>query len=182
MTFIYNLFYSFTKGFCLNIVQMFIISINKVILSHWHFYLLQNLINNCSIPKKLLLLKVVDEERLVFLDIMPGHQIRKPIGVETDQSIDYRPFLCKLDLIPSSVLADITTSVLSVSQGRLIVRGFLSLVLTILFFSLRRFPKILWLSSELLWEDQGVMMAHFLLHLLSYVFLNLMILVCLPSS
>ena len=49
-------------------------------LGHWHFDLLQDVVDDSTVPQKLLLFEVVDEERRVQLDVLPSHEIGKAFG------------------------------------------------------------------------------------------------------
>lgn len=62
-------------------------------LGHWHFYLLEDVIDNSAVPKELLFFEVVDEEGRVKLDILPSHEVGKAFGVKADKSVYLRPDL-----------------------------------------------------------------------------------------
>lgn len=62
-------------------------------LGHWHFDLLQDVVDDSTVPQKLLLFEVVDEERRVQLDVLPSHEIGKAFGVETDEGVYFGPKL-----------------------------------------------------------------------------------------
>jgi hypothetical protein len=72
------------------------VPINVVVLGDWNFESFEDVVYYCPVPEQLLLLQVVDEERFVPLDVPPGHQEGKSVGIEANQSIDDRPRLLKL--------------------------------------------------------------------------------------
>lgn len=62
----------------------------------WNAGSFENIIHNCSIPKILLLLQIVDQEGFVFLHVLPGFQVWKPLRVKANHRIDNRPLLVAL--------------------------------------------------------------------------------------
>ena len=71
------------------------ISEYEVVLGDRHFDFFEDIVNDCPVPKQLLLIEVVDKKGLVFLDVSPCHQVRKPVRMEADQSIHFWPLLNK---------------------------------------------------------------------------------------
>lgn len=52
---------------------------DEVMFGDWHFDAFEDVVDYGAIPEELLLVEVVDQERLMLLDVAPRHEIRETI-------------------------------------------------------------------------------------------------------
>ncbi len=87
--------------FRINISEILFFYLINIVFISYDFDMLRNrnakyrkyIIDCCSIPDKLLIIKIINHKRLIFLKILSGHNIWDFIFMKLYQDINNRPFL-----------------------------------------------------------------------------------------